>query len=119
MSREIAGFLRQPRRNSGETERPVRRISAVALACIALPLAAEAQGQQALTGFEAFAQEPAMSSAAVSPDGRHIATLQRFAKDGKQFLLIYELGNMSKKPRYAGGRTEWRSCPPTGPTTTG
>ena len=39
-----------------------------------------------------------MSSAAVSPDGRHLATLQRFARDGKQFLLIYELGDMTKRP---------------------
>ena len=48
--------------------------------------------QAPLTGFEAFAQDPAMSDARVSPDGTHIATLQRLAKDGKQFLLIYNAG---------------------------
>ncbi len=74
------------------------RIRAIALVCVALPLVSVAQEQQALTGIEAFAQEPAMSSAAVSPDGEHLATLQRFAKDGKQFLLIYDLGDMAKKP---------------------
>ena len=66
--------------------------------CLALPLLAAAQEQQGLSGFEAFAQEPAMSSAAVSPAGTHLATLQRFAKDGKQFLLIYELADMSGRP---------------------
>ncbi len=39
-----------------------------------------------------------MSDAQVSPDGKHLATLQRLAKDGKQLLLIYELENMAKKP---------------------
>ena len=68
------------------------------LVCVALPLWSAAQEQQGLSGFEAFAQEPAMSSAAVSPDGRHLATLQRFAKDGKQFLLVYELADMAKRP---------------------
>ena len=68
------------------------------IALLALPLCSAAQEQQPLTGFEAFAQEPAMSSASVSPDGSHLATLQRFAKDGKQFLLIYDLGDMAKRP---------------------
>ena len=54
--------------------------------------------QAPLTGFEAFAQDPAMSDARVSPDGTHIATLQRLAKDGKQFLLIYNAGDMAQKP---------------------
>ena len=66
--------------------------------CLALPLFSAAQEQQALSGYEAFAQEPAMSSASVSPDGKHLATLQRFAKDGKQFLLIYDLGDMATRP---------------------
>ena len=74
------------------------RIRFLPVVLLALPFLSAAQQQQALTGFEAFAQEPAMSSAAVSPDGKHIATLQRFAKDGKQFLLIYELGDMAKRP---------------------
>ena len=54
--------------------------------------------QAPLTGFEAFAQDPSMSDARVSPDGAHIATLQRLAKDGKQFLLIYNAGDMAQKP---------------------
>ena len=74
------------------------RIRFLPVVLLALPLLSAAQQQQTLTGFEAFAQEPAMSSAAVSPDGKRIATLQRFAKDGKQFLLIYELGDMARKP---------------------
>ncbi len=74
------------------------RIRFLAGACIALPLFSAAQEQQALSGYEAFAQEPAMSSASVSPDGKHLATLQRFDKDGKQFLLIYDLADMAKKP---------------------
>ncbi|MCY3606314.1 MAG: prolyl oligopeptidase family serine peptidase [Gammaproteobacteria bacterium] len=74
------------------------RIGILAGVCLALPLVPVAQEQQALTGIEAFAQEPAMSSAGVSPGGTHLATLQRFAKDGKQFLLIYDLGDMAKRP---------------------
>ena len=52
----------------------------------------------ALTGFEAFAQDPAMSSAAVSPDGKHIATIQRLQKDGKPFLMIYDINDMGARP---------------------
>ena len=74
------------------------RVRFLPFVLLALPLLSAAQQQQALTGFEAFAQEPAMSSASVSPDGKHLATLQRFAKDGKQFLLIYDLGDMAKRP---------------------
>ena len=74
------------------------RIGILLGVCLALPVVSVAQEQEALTGFEAFAQEPAMSSAAVSPDGKHLATLQRFAKDGKQFLLIYDLGDLGKRP---------------------
>ncbi|WP_446830262.1 alpha/beta hydrolase family protein [Candidatus Foliamicus sp.] len=70
---------------------------------LALPLVALGQAQQGLSDFEAFAQEPAMSAAAVSPDGKHVSTLQRFAKDGKQFLLIYELADMAKRPVTLGG----------------
>ncbi|MYH35014.1 MAG: S9 family peptidase [Gammaproteobacteria bacterium] len=74
------------------------RIRFLAGVCLALPLFSAAQEQQALSGYEAFAQEPAMSSASVSPDGEHLATLQRFAKDGKQFLLVYDLSDMAKRP---------------------
>ena len=73
------------------------RISILAGVCFALPVVSAAQEQQELSGFEAFAQEPAMSSAGVSPDGKHLATLQRFTKDGKQFLLIYDLDDMAAK----------------------
>ena len=57
-----------------------------------------AESSGALTGFVAFAQDPAMSDAAVSPDGRHIATIQRLQKDGKPFLMIYDVDDMSAKP---------------------
>ncbi len=58
--------------------------------------------QGLLSGIEAFAQEPAMGNARVSPDGNYIATLQRFAKDGKQFVLIYDADDLSKKPTTLG-----------------
>ncbi len=48
--------------------------------------------------IDAFAMDPAMSDAQVSPDGSHIATLQRFTKDGKQFVLIYDASDMTRKP---------------------
>lgn len=66
--------------------------------CMVLMVASAGAQQQPLTGIEAFAQEPAMSDAQASPDGKHLATLQRLAKDGKQLLLIYELENMGKRP---------------------
>ena len=76
----------------------LRRIRCLAASCLAFA-AVSAWGQQpALTGIEAFAQEPAMSSAQVSPDGKNVATLQRFTKDGEQFLLIYDVGDMAKNP---------------------
>ena len=53
---------------------------------------------QDMNVLEAFAQDPAMSDAQVSPDGRHLATLQRFEKDGQQFLLIYDVANLAKDP---------------------
>ena len=68
---------------------------AAAFLALAVPPAA---AQQPLTGIEAFAQEPAMSDARLSPNGEYLATLQRFAKDGKQFVLIYEVAAMAKKP---------------------
>ncbi|MCY4530930.1 MAG: hypothetical protein OXC84_01110, partial [Gammaproteobacteria bacterium] len=68
-----------------------------AAVCISAEPAPEPE-QTPLTGFEAFAMDPAMSDAQVSPDGTHIATLQRLAKDGKQFLLIYNADDMAQKP---------------------
>ena len=85
-------------RNKGRRARALRVSRSLAALCLALPLLSTAQEQQPLTGFEAFAQEPAMSFAAVSPNGKHLATLQRFARDGKQFLLVYEVGDMAKRP---------------------
>ena len=66
--------------------------------------------QAPLTGFEAFAQDPAMSDARVSPDGTHIATLQRLAKDGKQFLLIYNAGDNGSKTSNTGFIKDGHSC---------
>ncbi len=51
-----------------------------------------------LSGFEAFAAEEAMSMAELSPNGKHIATLQRLAKDGKQVVMIYDVDDLSVKP---------------------
>ena len=52
----------------------------------------------AAPGIEAFARDPAMSDARLSPDGRHLATLQRFEKDGKQLLLIYDARDLGARP---------------------
>ena len=52
----------------------------------------------AAPGFEAFAQEPAMSDARLSPNGQHLAALQRFTRDGKQLLLIYDAADLGAKP---------------------
>ena len=63
----------------------------------ALALFAQAE-QQALTGIEAFAQEPAIAAAEVSPDGKSLATLQRLTKDGKQLLMIYDIDKLDADP---------------------
>ena len=63
---------------------------------------AEEAASEPLTGIKAFAQEPAMSSASVSPDGKHIATVQRFTKDGKQVVRIYDAHDLSKEPTTLG-----------------
>ena len=65
-------------------------------------LAEKEDASAPLTGIEAFAQEPAMSGASVSPDGKHIATVQRRAKDGKQLVFIYDASDLSKKPTSLG-----------------
>lgn len=59
-----------------------------------------------LTGFSAFAQDPAMSSAAVSPDGKHIATIQRVQKDGKPLLKIYDINDMSDPVVLGSGKMD-------------
>lgn len=51
-----------------------------------------------LRGFEAFAQEPAMSDAQVSPDGLHIAVRQRLSKDGEEVIFVYDSGDLTKQP---------------------
>ena len=52
--------------------------------------------------YESFAMDPAMSSAAVSPDGKSLATMQRFHKDGDNYLLIYDTADLTKKPLTIG-----------------
>ena len=59
---------------------------------------AEETKAQALGFYEKFAMDPAMSSAAVSPNGKTLATIQRFSKDGPNHLLIYEVANLAAKP---------------------
>ncbi len=55
-------------------------------------------GSAPLRGFEAFAQEPALSDAKVSPDGRHIAVRQRLAKDGEEVIFVYDSSDLSQEP---------------------
>lgn len=79
--------------------RQIRKSALSATALLAAGLAnVSAAAQQALTGFEAFAQEPAISSAFVSPDGESLGTLQRLTKDGKQYLLVYDIDRLDKDP---------------------
>ena len=59
---------------------------------------AEETKAQALGFYEKFAMDPAMSSAAVSPNGKTLATIQRFSKDGPNHLLIYEVADLAAKP---------------------
>lgn len=55
--------------------------------------------------FEAFAMDPAISSARVSPNGRWLAVIQRASVDGDPFLGIYDTRNLERgRIRTLGGR---------------
>lgn len=73
-------------------------------ACLLLTgsaLAGPAEGA-AQTGelglYEKFAMDPAMTQVSVSPDGKSVAAVQRFSKDGDKYLLIYDAADLSAKP---------------------
>ena len=75
-------------------------ITAALLAGSALFFMAAAQGADAegLDLYEKFAVDPAMTQVAVSPDGKSVAAVQRFSKDGDKFLLIYDAADLAAKP---------------------
>ncbi|NNU15035.1 S9 family peptidase [Parvularcula sp. ZS-1/3] len=55
--------------------------------------------------FEAFSQDPAITDADISPNGRWLAVVQRASVDGERFLRIYDAKNLSKGHlRTLGGR---------------
>jgi dipeptidyl aminopeptidase/acylaminoacyl peptidase len=80
----------------------VKTVFVLVLAKLAVNLQAQEATPAALTGFEAFAQEPAISQAQLSPNGKYIATLQRMTKDGAQLLFIYETADLTRKPTTLG-----------------
>ncbi len=71
-----------------------------------IPGAAWAEEQAlALTGFEAFAQDPAMTAAVISPNGQHLATMQRVTKDGNQLVMVYDVDDLDANPVVLGSKT--------------
>jgi len=53
--------------------------------------------------FDAFAMDPAITGADVSPDGTRLAVVRRFAKDGDPVIEIYDTKNLAAKPKVLGG----------------
>ena len=68
------------------------------LAWPAVAGAADAEGFDGLELYEKFAMDRAMTSVAVSPDGKSLAAIQRFSKDGDKFLRIYDAADLAAKP---------------------
>lgn len=48
--------------------------------------------------LEHLINDPAFEDASVSPDGKHLATVQRLEKDGNPYILVFETGDLSKSP---------------------
>ncbi len=60
--------------------------------------AVDIQGRTDLPIIEAFAMDPAMTTAQVSPDGTALATIERRAKDGDNFIFIYDTADLTRDP---------------------
>ena len=63
------------------------------LSAIAFFVPAHAQG---VPSFEAFSQDPAITDASISPNGRWLAVVQRASVDGERFVRIYDAKNLGK-----------------------
>ena len=48
--------------------------------------------------LEHLINDPAFEDASVSPDGKHLATVQRLEKDGNPYILVFETADLSKSP---------------------
>ena len=71
---------------------------AALLAASVLVWTAAAAAAEDMGLYEKFAMDPAMTQVAVSPDGKSVAAVQRFSKDGDKFLLIYDAADLAAKP---------------------
>ena len=70
----------------------------VAISSTAAPEDANATDDGVTGPYEKFAMDPAMTQVSVSPDGKSLATIQRFAKDGEKYLLIYDATDLTSRP---------------------
>ena len=52
--------------------------------------------------LEHFINDPAFEAAAVSPNGKYLATVQRLEKDSNPLLLVFETDNLAKPPLVFG-----------------
>lgn len=48
--------------------------------------------------LEHLINDPAFEDASVSPDGKHLATVQRLEKDGNPYILVFETEDLAKSP---------------------
>nr|WP_321440353.1 prolyl oligopeptidase family serine peptidase [uncultured Hyphomonas sp.] len=68
------------------------------LAPVLALLACLSTAQAEKAPLDALIRDPAFIDAAVSPDGKHLASVQRVEKDGPTYILVFETDDLSKSP---------------------
>ena len=82
---------------TGNIHRQLKAAYLLAGSMLCWPSAVHAQAEE-LSLYEKFAMNPQMTQVGVSPDGKSLAAIQRFTKDGEPFLMIYDSADPGAKP---------------------
>ena len=82
---------------TGNIHRQLKAAYLLAGSMLCWPSAGHAQAEE-LSLYEKFAMNPQMTQVGVSPDGKSLAAIQRFTKDGEPFLMIYDSADPGAKP---------------------
>ena len=82
---------------TGNIRSKLKAVYVLAASMLCWPAAGAAPAEE-LGLYEKFAMDPQMTQVAVSPDGKSVAAVQRFSKDGDKFLRIYDAADLSAKP---------------------
>lgn len=81
----------------GNIQRKLKATYLLAGAMLCWPGAGAAEAEE-LNLYEKFAMDPQMTQVAVSPDGKSLAAIQRFTKDGAPLLIIYDSADLDAEP---------------------